>query len=287
MAFVYACIAPHPPVIVPEIGLGREAATAATLEALARVASELAERRPETVLVVSPHGPVRYEAMGILTAPRVGGTFAEWGAGSVSFDFENDLDLVDHIRNEASGAGLPLTPIAHWGRGLDWGCTVPLYHLRGALAGVRLVPMTISFLEPQRHFDFGRAIARAVAALDRPAAFICSADLSHALTPDAPNGYDPAGRLFDEKYCRAVAEWDVHWVLNTDHSFRAHAAEDATPQTAMLMGALDGCQVLPQVLSYEGPFGVGYMVAGIDILGPAGRPQRTKEEGASLGPEAR
>lgn len=276
MAFVYACIAPHPPVIVPEVGRGREANTAATLEALGRVARELAERRPQTALVVSPHGPVRYEAMGILTTPQVGGTFAEWGASSVTFDFQNDLELVDRIRQEASTAGLPLASLAHWGRGLDWGCTVPLYHLRSALAEARLVPMTISFLEPQRHFDFGQAIARAVAALDRPVAFICSADLSHALTPDAPNGYDPAGRLFDEKYCHAVADWDVQWVLTADHSFRTHAAEDAIPQTAMLMGALDGYQVLPQVLSYEGPFGVGYMVAGIDILGPAGQPQRTQ-----------
>ncbi len=32
------------------------------------------------------------------------------------------------------------------------------------------------------------------------------------------------------------------------------------------MGALDSLHVRPRVLSYEGPFGVGYMVAAVDIL---------------------
>lgn len=286
MGFVYACIAPHPPVIVPEIGRGREAETAATIEALRRVALELAERRPEAALVVSPHGPVRYEAMGVLTAPEVTGTFAEWGASSVSFHFHNDTELAERIGEEASAAGLPIAPLAHWGRGLDWGCTVPLYYLRSALEGVPLLPMTISFLEPKPHYDFGLAVARAVDRIGRRVAFVCSADLSHALTPDAPNGYDPAGRLFDEKYCRAVAEWDVNWVLTTDHSFRRHAAEDAVPQTSMLMGALSGYRVAPRVLSYEGPFGVGYMVAGIDITGPP-ETERAEKEGVAIGTEPR
>jgi aromatic ring-opening dioxygenase LigB subunit len=273
-------------VIVPEVGRGREAETAATIDALRRVAAELAERQPQTALVVSPHGPVRYEAMGVLTAPEVSGTFAEWGAGSLSLHFQNDAELAERIAEEASAAGIPVAPLAHWGRGLDWGCTVPLYHLRSALEGVRLLPMTISLLEPKRHHDFGLAIARAVESIDRRVTFVCSADLSHALTPDAPNGYDPAGHLFDEKYCRAVAEWDVNWILTADDSFRRHAAEDAIPQTSMLMGALSGYRVLPRVLSYEGPFGVGYMVAGIDIIGPL-ETESAEKEGVAVGAQPR
>jgi aromatic ring-opening dioxygenase LigB subunit len=98
-------------------------------------------------------------------------------------------------------------------------------------------------------------------------AFICSADLSHALLPGAPNGYDPAGKVFDDQYRRAIEAWDVKWVTHLDSSFRRRAAEDAAPQTAVLMGALSGYRVQPRILSYEGPFGVGYLVAAIDVLG--------------------
>ena len=265
---VYACISPHPPVIVPEIGRGREAETARTVEALRQVAGELGEQQPEVVLIISPHGPLQADAMGISTASRAIGGFLQWGAPGVSFTFDNDPEAVTLLQEEASAAGVPLTALEDWGLNLDWGCTVPLYYLRSGMRGARLVPMAISFLSPQAHYVLGKAVGRALTRLGRTAAIVCSADLSHALLPGAPNGYDPAGHQFDERYHRAVEEWDVDWMLNVDIGFRHHAAEDAVPQTSLLMGALSDLQVHPRVLSYEGPFGVGYLVAAIDVLGP-------------------
>ena len=265
---VYACISPHPPVIVPEVGRGREAETARTIEALRQVAAELDERQPETVLIISPHGPLQPDAMGISTAPRAIGGFLQWGAPGVSFAFDSDPEAVALVQEEASAAGLPLTALEDWGLNLDWGCTVPLYHVRSGMRAACLVPMTVSFLSPQAHYVLGKAVGRALARLGRTAAIICSADLSHALIPGAPNGYDPAGHQFDERYRRAVEEWDVDWMLGVDSSFRHRAAEDAVPQTSLLMGALSALEVHPRVLSYEGPFGVGYLVAAIDVLGP-------------------
>jgi AmmeMemoRadiSam system protein A len=277
---VYACISPHPPVIVPEVGRGREAETAHTIEALRQVAGELNEQQPETVLIISPHGPIRPDTMGVSTAPRAIGDFLQWGAPGVSFTFDNDPEAVALLQEEASAAGLPLTAVEDWGLNLDWGCTVPLYHLRSGMRGACLVPMAVSFLSPQAHYVLGKAVGRALARLDRTVAIICSADLSHALIPGAPNGYDPAGRQFDERYRQAVEEWDVDWMLHVDTSFRHHAAEDAVPQTSLLMGALSDLEVHPRVLSYEGPFGVGYLVAAIDVLGPR---ETTEAETATVG----
>ena len=265
---VFACISPHPPVIVPEIGRGREGETARTIEALRQVAGELGERQPETVLIISPHGPLQPDAMGISTAPRAIGGFLQWGAPGVSFAFDNDPEAVTLLQEEALAAGLPLTALEDWGLNLDWGCTVPLYYLRSGMRGACLVPMAVSFLSPQAHHVLGKAVGRALTRLNRTVAIICSADLSHALLPGAPNGYDPAGHEFDERYRRAVEDWDVEWMLGVDTGFRHHAAEDAVPQTSLLMGALSDLKVHPRVLSYEGPFGVGYLVAAIDVLGP-------------------
>jgi AmmeMemoRadiSam system protein A len=283
---VYACISPHPPVIVPEIGRGREAETARTIEALRQVAEELGAQQPETVLIISPHGPIQPDAMGISTAPRAIGGFLQWGAPGVSFTFDNDPEAVTLLGEEASAAGLPLTALEDWGLNLDWGCTVPLYYLRSGMRGACLVSMTISFLSPQAHYVLGKAVGRALSRLNRRAAIVCSADLSHALLPGAPNGYDPAGHEFDERYRRAVEDWDVDWMLHVDTGFRHHAAEDAVPQTGLLMGALSHLQVRPRVLSYEGPFGVGYLVAAIDVLGPrdAGEAESTAARGAPAQP---
>jgi AmmeMemoRadiSam system protein A len=267
-SIVFGCISPHPPILVHEVGMGREQATQNTIDALEEVARRLAQRQPETAILISPHGPLRRDAFGILTAPACSGTFAEWGAPQLAFAFENDLDAVELIRAEAGAAGLPLEPILRWGEGLDWGCTVPLYYLRSGLGDARLVPMTVSFLSPRQHFALGQAVGRAVQRLDRRVAIIASADLSHALTESAPHGYDPAGPVFDERLRKAVAGWDVDAVLGMEEGFRYRAAEDAVPSVSFLMGALDGLGVQPEVLSYEGPFGVGYLVAAVDVTLP-------------------
>lgn len=282
----YACVSPHPPVIVHEVGRGREREIERTISSLQQVAAELAAHRPETVLIISPHGPVHYDEMGVLTAPTAFGDFSEWGAPSVEFIFENDPDAVALLKEEASLAEVPLAPIEQWP--LDWGCTVPLYYLQEGMAGARLVPMTISFLSARQHHALGHAVARALTRLGKRSAIICSADLSHALKPGAPNGYNPAGPEFDERFCRAVAQWDVDWVLNADVNFRRDAAEDAVPQMSLLMGALSGYDVEPRVLSYEGPFGVGYMVAAIDITDEKpGQPQQMADATAQTPPRER
>jgi AmmeMemoRadiSam system protein A len=275
---VFACISPHPPVIVPEVGHGREGETRRTTQALQQVAHEMASLRAETVVIISPHGPVSRKGAGILTAAEAHGDMRRWDAPQVVFDFETDPDAVREIQAEAEKAGLPLVALGGWDDGatdgLDWGCTVPLYYLRSGIGEARLVVMAPSFGPPQYHYEVGQAVGRALSRLGRRTVVICSADLSHCLLPGAPSGYDPAGREFDTAYEDAVATWDVDWVLAATREFRIQAAEDAIPQTAMLMGALSGCNLRPRILSYEGPFGVGYMVAAIEVAEPSAEGER-------------
>ena len=46
---------PHPPISVPEIGRGEEKKIQATLDSFDRVAQKIAELRPDTVVLTSPH----------------------------------------------------------------------------------------------------------------------------------------------------------------------------------------------------------------------------------------
>jgi hypothetical protein len=114
------------------------------------------------------------------------------------------------------------------------------------------------------HFEFGRALARAIEREERRIALVCLTDLSR--TKDAR-----VARTFDEHYRRAVEEWDVKWLVQLDSETRRRAAEDAAAQTAVLMGALSGCRIQPRVVSYEAPEGGGLLVAAIDVLGPRRR----------------
>lgn len=253
---VYACIAPHPPVIVPEVGRGRELEVPRTLEALGAVARRLAEAAPETVLLISPHGPGEFLRFAILDSERAAGSLARFGAPEAAMEFPVDRPLADEIARRATARGIPVLRSASWGAALDWGCTVPLYHLRPQAS---LVAVSAAGPGPLAHREFGRAARQAVEALDRRVAVIGSADLSHALHQR------PGAAAWDASYRQAVASWDEAWIMGQDLETMEAAAEDAVRQTGFLMGLLEGHRVLPHVLSYEGPFGVGYMVASLEL----------------------
>ena len=211
-----------------------------------------------------------------------------WDARDVRFDFENDLDAVSAIQQAAEADGLPLVAIESWDDGdvdgLDWGCTVPLYYLRSGFGEARLVA---------RHAvaTRGRSITTssakrsdsALERLGRRAVIICSADLSHCLMPGAPSGYNPAGREFDAAYQDAIATWDVDWVLGR----RARIPHPRRRGRHLADGDAHGraqraSRLRPRVLSYEGPFGVGYMVAAIDVAESAAGDVETAAAGSAV-----
>src|SRR3989337_1874969 len=99
-----------------------------------------------------------------------------------------------------------------------------------------------------------------------------------------PSGPPPAGPELDRRIREAVASWDAEALLTMDEGFRERAGDDAVASISFLMGALDGLRVRPRVLSYEGPFGVGYMVAAIDILEDEGGEAYAHAERAQADP---
>ncbi len=261
----FGCIVPHPPLIVPEVGGGREIEISASIEAMQELTRRLAAKHPDTVIVISPHGTILYDSMGIATAGSLRGTMRDWGARSADHDFENDTGMVTALQAEAEASGIPLDSIGDREYSLDHGVMVPIYFLVEGMKGVPLVPLTFSMLPLSAHFSFGQAIRRAAERAGKRVAVVASGDLSHRLIRGAPAGYDPMGEVFDNKLVESIRAYDVPAVLNLDEELIDRAGECGLRSIVILLGALDGLKVRPDVLSYEGPFGVGYMVASFEV----------------------
>ena len=262
---VFGCAVPHPPIIIPQIGKGEERKIQATINAFHQLARKLMKSQPEVLLVVSPHGNIQYNAMGVATAPYSEGNFDSWGATGLNYCFNNDLDYVQYLREECARNKIPLAVFQNNKYKLDWGILVPIYYLLKDMQNISLVPITFSFLPLDTHFLFGKVIRIAAERSNKKMAFIASGDLSHRLLPGAPAGYDPAGRIFDQKIVTAMSHLDSHAILNMDTELIDRAGECGLRSLTILLGALDGLTVTPEVLSYEGPFGVGYMVASFTV----------------------
>jgi AmmeMemoRadiSam system protein A/AmmeMemoRadiSam system protein B len=267
---VFACIVPHPPIIVPEIGRGEERRTAATIQAMEKLSGELAKVSPETMLVISPHGSSHTDAMGVARVASSTGNLRSWGMPGPEWHFNNDLDFVSILQQEVKTADIPLKSIAEKGYELDHGVMVPFYFLSKGVKDVSLVPLTFSWLPLTTHFAFGQALKRSAERVGKRVALIASGDLSHRLLPSAPAGYDPMGKVFDEKLVDAISRLDTKAILSLDPNLIERAGECGLRSIVILLGAIEGLKAQPCVLSYEGPFGVGYMVASFKIEAHSG-----------------
>jgi len=262
---VFGCIVPHPPIIVPEIGKGRESEISSTIKSMENLADKLAQSHPEVIIAISPHGTAYYDAMGVVTTKSLRGDMRSWGAKDLNFRFNANPDFTDALQQEAQKANIPLKPIGERGYNLDHGVLVPFYFLNRKVHNVPLVPLTFCWLPLGTHCEFGKLIAKLAEQRNKRVAIVASGDLSHRLTLDAPAGYDPQGEIFDKKIQEAVAAFDADSLLNMDQGLIEQAGECGLRSITILMGALQGMKVKPEVLSYEGPFGVGYMVASFEI----------------------
>ena len=262
---IFGCATPHPPIMIPEIGKGEEHKIQATITAMEKLGKRLAETEPETLVVISPHGNTQYSAMGIATAPYSEGNFDSWGARGINFHFNNDLPLVNCLQETSQKNKIPLVSLGNKIYQLDWGVLVPLYYLLHELKNIAMVPITFSFLPLKTHYAFGKTIQKVAEQCGKRVAIIASGDLSHRLIPGAPAGYDPMGKVFDEKIVNAMARLDYETILNLPSELIDRAGECGLRSLTILTGALDGLMVTPEILSYEGTFGVGYMVASFTI----------------------
>jgi AmmeMemoRadiSam system protein A len=261
---VLGIIAPHPPIMVDEVGGAEARVTKASADAMHLMGGLLERFAPETVVVVSPHAPSFSDAFTVTAATHVRGDLGQFRASTVIHDVDGDPQLAAAILNEARTVGLPAVPREEYGARLspelDHGVLVPLYFLDPG-DRYHLVVVSFTSLSADDHAAFGRAIRRAADGLHRRIALVASGDLSHRLTSTAPAGYSPRAHFFDEDLVRLLAHGDFHGVASMDTNLREEAGECGWRSFLILGGYLEGTDAVPRILSYEGPWGVGYLTA--------------------------
>lgn len=257
---VFAGIAPHPPLLIPEVGGRRIERVARSQHAMREFSRRLVDANPQTVVVISPHSPIEPGVFTARSTAALSGDFGEFSASVVSLTFPNDLDMVAAIKRAASLEGVELRSLSRDCK-LDHGVLVPLYYLHEAGWRGPIVSLGFTLQSNEKHLAFGRAIAGAANAINRPIALVASGDLSHRLVIDGPYEFEPTAHLFDEQIVDAIARGDASGVIDVDPDLRNRAGECGYRSIVIALGALDQNPREHQVLSYEGPFGVGYMVA--------------------------
>lgn len=268
-------VAPHPPLLIPEIGGSHLDRVQATVRGMEQAAAAVRAANVAAVVVISPHGPVFRDAVAVVLEPKPAGDFRSFGVRT-ELSFTNDLPLAQAILAALEKAGIGavrLDPATAQRYGLDLaldhGTLVPLHFLQAAGVDLPVVPLGMSLLPPAELRRVGEAIRAAAEATGREIALVASGDLSHRLTRDAPAGYDPAGKEFDRRLVDLLRRGDVEGIAGLDEDLWEAAGECGYRSILMMLGAFGRGRVATEVLSYEGPFGVGYCVALVRPLAAA------------------
>lgn len=260
-SLVFAGIAPHPPIMVPEVG--REAAeeVRGSIEAMREFTERIIESGAETVVIISPHAPLDARAFVAYEDAQLYGDFANFRAPDTRVEAPLDVEMLNAISRAASERGYQVFGIH--GYDLDHGTAVPLYFLQLNGWRGRVVALGYSFLSNEDHLSFGSCIKRAADEVGRHIAFVASGDLSHRLKPEAPAGFNPQAHVFDQEVVDAIREAAPERIVTIDQELRKMAGECGYRSMLVALGATKELDHACEVLHYEAPFGVGYMVAQI------------------------
>jgi AmmeMemoRadiSam system protein A len=258
-AIVFAGLMPHAPILVPGVGRDRLVQVRRTVSAMVKEAGHAVAANPDTVVLVSPHSPRRAGAFGIWRTPRLRGSLDQFGSPGDQVDLPSDRTFADRLEEEIDRRGLRTWRIT--GGDLDHGATVPLVYLVSAGWKGPTVIVSLSDVGAGGVDELGQAIAATAQALHRRVAVIASGDMSHRLTPTAPSGYAPEGKRFDETFLGLLRRGAPAEIGRIDPAMQEAAAEDVVDSTRVALAATGYATKGHDVLSYEGPFGVGYGVA--------------------------
>lgn len=260
-------IMPHPPIVVSEVGKGEENEALSTIEACSKVANEINSLKPDTIIIITPHGPVFRDAIAISDGSYISGNLGNFNAEEVQFNLNINKSLSENIVSYAYGIGVPVVSINEESAGrfdidyeLDHGAMVPLYFVNKKYDNYKLVHITYGFLSEVELYKFGIAIKQAVELSNTNTVIIASGDLSHKVTDAAPYGYSPHGKAFDEEILNHLKNGEVLDVFKMDKNIIECAGECGLRAFYILLGSMDGYSIKGEVLSYEAPFGIGYGV---------------------------
>jgi len=224
----FACISPHPPIILPSVGSPEDRAQVKkTIKALEDLGQKLKELNPDSIIISSPH--------------------PDWGFNVPLFF------LARRLRR-------PKATSSAEGRSLG----------EGGLAKVEIKTFLIGLESPKFYFEEGKKIYHntryKILNTKYKVALIASGDLSHCLKEDGPYGFNPDGPKFDKALIEYLKKKDIESILKLDELY-PDAGECGLRSFCFLLGILEesGINYQPEVLSYEGPFGVGYLVANFKL----------------------
>ncbi|OJV62668.1 MAG: hypothetical protein BGO41_15730 [Clostridiales bacterium 38-18] len=273
MALLKGYLMPHAPAFIDSIGEDQLHQVSSTRSAMYKVAEEIAQLRPDVIIVISPHGPIFSDAIAIYDQNTYFGNFKAFGEYNLNYHFEKDTTFINSFKafNKSEQGDFYClnerqfkefnTPEA-----LDHGVLVPLHFISQRYNDFKLVAMSYGTFSYYRLMKNGELLSDFISQTNKRVVVIASGDMSHALKDSGPYAFHEDGRKFDQEMQKQLQANKPYEVFKLPRDIIENAKECGLRAYALLMGMLNLYKLNTVMYSYEAPFGVGYLVASLEIL---------------------
>ncbi len=260
-------LTPHPPVIIPAIGNGREEGASKTIHAMNTLSEQIEKIKPDTIVLISPHAPMFSDYVYMYGGETIEGDLSQFGFHE-KMSFKQDIELITEIERLMKKRGVPGGRVDDYtlksmniSPRLDHGALVPLYFLTSKYKKSELVIMAPSGLGLEVLYKLGGLLKEASGNIQKKIVVIASGDMSHKVNEESPYGSALAGEAFDQFIANMILEAKIEKIFTVNHKMREEAAECGYRSLVILAGVYNEQKVESKLLSYEAPFGIGYCVA--------------------------
>src|SRR5918911_3829993 len=91
---VFVGVAPHPPIMVPEVGGEMISEVRGSIEAMRELTRRVVACGAEAVVIISPHAPLEPSAFVAYAEPNLRGDFAQFRAPQAEVNFPLDSEML-------------------------------------------------------------------------------------------------------------------------------------------------------------------------------------------------
>lgn len=256
---------PHPPIIIPQIGGGEGVLAQKTIDGMKTVSNLIKSIKPDTIIFITPHGNSFNNGVCVLYGNELQGDFSSFGNGDISFEKEINKELTERINFILEEKDIlsvlmdnDLAKYYNVDVSLDSGVMVPMHFIDQYYNNYNIVHITPGFISYEDSYKMGSLIGDILTNIGYNSLVVCSGDLSHTLKEVGPYKYNSSGAILDEMICTAIKEGDPLPLIMSKNKLIKDAGECGLRSFLVGFGVVDGLGYESKLISYEGPFGVGY-----------------------------
>ncbi|MBI4239663.1 AmmeMemoRadiSam system protein B [Candidatus Uhrbacteria bacterium] len=259
MPIIYGCVVPHSPILLPTIGKEHSQSLVTTTQSFQKIRESLVSLQADTLVLIAAQDTHPTQKKYCLhMAPTYTSSFAEFGDLVTQQEYPSDPVLTSMIKQQLTEAGFPVVYSAE--EHLDYSAGVPLYHVAKGL-GMKIIALNPADVSMKKVAEFGNELNRILQSSDKRIVCIASGDLSHCLTRNENDEYGKMCEQFDADIVTYLKQQRNKKILQVKNETIRTVGACGMPAIALLLGILENVSCTQEVLSYEAPFGVGYLVA--------------------------